>query len=191
VYALSNNHVLANVNTDLTPDRSEVGDPTLQPAAADYGRLPNDRIGELSAFNRMRMTGETMDAALSLLDPGLLFDPSFRGIRIAGVADAYQGQRVWKLGRTTAGTWGVVGSTNVRFAGVDYDNAGVRVVFDHQIEVWGTNGRPFSEGGDSGSLVLDEHNNAVGLLFAGSARGGYTLMHPIGTVLDAFGVDLL
>ena len=44
-----------------------------------------------------------------------------------------------------------------------------------------------SQGGDSGSLVLDKDNNAVGLLFAGSNTS--TLMNPIQYVLDAFGVE--
>jgi len=46
-----------------------------------------------------------------------------------------------------------------------------------------------SAGGDSGSLVLDEENRAVGLLFAGSEK--YTIINQINHVLDQLGVSLV
>lgn len=46
-----------------------------------------------------------------------------------------------------------------------------------------------SMAGDSGSLVLSEDNYAIGLLFAGS--NDYTVLNPIGVVLDKLGVDLV
>ena len=46
-----------------------------------------------------------------------------------------------------------------------------------------------SKAGDSGSLVLDEENRAVGLLFAGSEE--FTVINPIKTVLDKLGFDLV
>ncbi|MDI9567293.1 MAG: hypothetical protein QM219_00115, partial [Bacillota bacterium] len=46
-----------------------------------------------------------------------------------------------------------------------------------------------SAGGDSGSLVLDGENNAVGLLFAGSEK--YTIINQINHVLDQLGVSLV
>lgn len=45
-----------------------------------------------------------------------------------------------------------------------------------------------SKGGDSGSLVLDADNRAVGLLFAGSAVT--TLLNPIGPVLRQLDLEL-
>ncbi len=44
VYALSNNHVFASINS------GRVGDPILQPGAGDGGSDPADRIGTLHAF---------------------------------------------------------------------------------------------------------------------------------------------
>jgi hypothetical protein len=68
------------------------------------------------------------------------------------------------------------------------------VRFDDQIEVTGVGPGPFSAGGDSGSVVYDRDTNAaVGLLFAGSERGGpggqgLTYCNPVGVVLDELGV---
>jgi len=51
-------------------------------------------------------------------------------------------------------------------------------VFVNQILVSAMSG-----GGDSGSLVTDQHNRAVGLLFAGSQA--VTIVNPILAVLEA------
>ena len=45
-----------------------------------------------------------------------------------------------------------------------------------------------SPGGDSGSLVLNDQKQAVGLLFAGS--DAVTILNPIEKVCDALGVTL-
>ena len=48
---------------------------------------------------------------------------------------------------------------------------------------------PMSQGGDSGSLLVDaDSRRAVGLLFAGSSQA--TVFNPIQTVLDALGVTI-
>jgi len=46
----------------------------------------------------------------------------------------------------------------------------------------------FSKPGDSGSLVLDEENNAIGLLFAGSDKA--TVCNVITNVFKALDVEL-
>jgi hypothetical protein len=48
---------------------------------------------------------------------------------------------------------------------------------------------PMSQPGDSGSLVLNDSDEAVGLLFAGSDQ--FTIFSPIGLVLDKFEVELV
>jgi hypothetical protein len=67
--------------------------------------------------------------------------------------------------------------------------------FDNQFEVEGSDSGPFSQGGDSGSLIVDSGHRAVALLFAGSDLGGsngqgLTFANPIRAVLDALKVDL-
>jgi len=52
---------------------------------------------------------------------------------------------------------------------VDYDAGSA--VLDHQTEIAGLPNMPFSDRGDSGSLVVDETMWAVGLLFCGNPNG--------------------
>jgi hypothetical protein len=66
--------------------------------------------------------------------------------------------------------------------------------FDNQIEIEGAEEDGFRDGGDSGSLIVDEGRRAVALLFAGSDIGGtngkgLTYANPIRAVLDALGVE--
>lgn len=54
---------------------------------------------------------------------------------------------------------------------------------------------PFSDSGDSGSLIVDDDRLAIGLLFAGGDEGGrngkgLTYANPLRAVLDALQVDL-
>ena len=69
---------------------------------------------------------------------------------------------------------------------VQYDDA--VHTFDDQVEIVGRTGA-FSAGGDSGSVIWRSRDRApLGLLFAGSARGGsggagVTFANPLATVL--------
>jgi hypothetical protein len=74
--------------------------------------------------------------------------------------------------------------------GVEYDD-GVHT-FDDQVEIEGLTGA-FSAGGDSGSVIWRSTDRApLGLLFAGSERGGgagggVTFANPLATVLKVIG----
>jgi hypothetical protein len=66
--------------------------------------------------------------------------------------------------------------------------------FDDQMEIEGFGAGPFSQGGDSGSLIFSsDTRQAVGLLFAGGEEGGadVTYANPIGAVLDALDARLV
>jgi hypothetical protein len=68
--------------------------------------------------------------------------------------------------------------------------------FNNQVEIEGAGDAPFSQGGDSGSLIVDADRRAVGLLFAGGDHGGtngkgLTYANPLRSVLDALKVDLV
>jgi hypothetical protein len=52
-YILSNNHVLANEN------KGKVGDPILQPGPCDGGKLPDDKVAELSEFVPIKFPEES------------------------------------------------------------------------------------------------------------------------------------
>ena len=204
---LSNNHILANEN-DARP-----GDFVLQPAPADggteadaiaelldfvpitfsesepgpLGRLAERILGPLLTALGLGLkrlpTGRTnlVDAAVAEpLDAGSV-DPEVLGIgRVAGTVEAEIGMPIRKSGRTTGVTSGkVTGLDGV----VQVDYRGKSAVF-RQVLVTDM----LSKGGDSGSLVVDAENRAVGLLFAGSAVT--TLLNPIGAVLHQLDLDL-
>jgi len=68
------------------------------------------------------------------------------------------------------------------------------VQFDRQIEVQRDGSAPFSEGGDSGSLIVDaETREPVALLFAGGEKNGVksTFANPIDLVLQHYGVTVV
>jgi hypothetical protein len=92
------------------------------------------------------------------------------------------GELVWKVGRTTGLTQGMVSATELDDLTVQYDIGDL--VFDDQIEIGpAVPGQPFSMGGDSGSLIVDAQRNAVALLFAGNDVDA-TYANPIAAVLS-------
>ena len=114
---------------------------------------------------------------------------------LAGVGPAFvdTGTRVAKVGRTTGLTRGSVTAFELDNVVVGYDIGNLR--FDNQIEIEGAETGPFSQGGDSGSLIVDGELKAVALLFAGGDQGGtngqgLTYANPIQKVLDSLEVDL-
>ena len=98
-----------------------------------------------------------------------------------GVASATLGTSVQKTGRTTGFTQGRITQIEVTTS-VDYN--GRTATFTGQLMATG-----MSEGGDSGSAVLDDDKNIVGLLYAGSPRA--TLINPIQTVLDLLNIEIV
>ncbi|MGD8331462.1 MAG: hypothetical protein PVJ49_18665, partial [Acidobacteriota bacterium] len=93
---------------------------------------------------------------------------------------------VMKYGRTTSETKGRVQGINAT-VNVGYDSGVARFV--GQIVIGGGG---FSQGGDSGSLIVvqkgPDARKPVGLLFAGG--GGVTVANPIDEVLSAFNVTI-
>ena len=164
---LSNNHVLANSNA------AKKGDDIVQPGPYDGGKRPDDVIGPLERFVRLKSGSNAVDVAWALLDERFRdFDASYDGKRLASVLaqdDVASSEAVWKIGRTTGLTRGAVGAIELDNVAVDYD--GTVYSFDGQIEVIGDDGA-FSNGGDSGSFIIGAGNHPLGLLFAGSDKGG-------------------
>jgi len=96
--------------------------------------------------------------------------------------DATLGMQVHKTGRTTGYTHGLVSQ---KHATVRVGYPGGTALFEEQIIISPLNSsQPFSQPGDSGSLILNELN-PVGLLFAGS--DSITIANPILTVMDRLG----
>jgi hypothetical protein len=114
---------------------------------------------------------------------------------LAGVEAAFldAGAKVAKVGRTTGLTHGRVTAFELDNVVVGYDLGNLR--FDNQIEIEGAEAGPFSQGGDSGSVIVDEELKAVALLFAGGDQGGtngqgLTYASPIHKVLEVLAVEL-
>lgn len=157
-YVLSNNHVLANSND------ARIGDPILQPGPFDGGSAPADIIARLSRFVPIKFDGSCnfVDAAIAegrfdTLDREIYWIGYAKGVSTVKVGDVVQ-----KTGRTTNYTTGRVTGLNAT-VNVNYGNGRVAKMCRQIIT---TN---MSAGGDSGSLLCDLNENAVGLLFAGSS----------------------
>lgn len=219
-FILSNNHVLANA-TSGRDGRAGIGDPILQPGAADGGTVDKDKIAVLAKFVPIEMTGRVppclasrsvesainrwlrmsrspvrvevvakslenpenlVDAALARpLNPRLI-DRKILGLgEVRGSHDAELGLAVRKSGRTTGVTDGEIQVVDATVS-IVYSND-LTATFRDQILT-----NRMAEGGDSGSLLLDENMNAVGLLFAGSNKS--TIYNKITTVLGMLDVSL-
>lgn len=176
-YVLSNNHVLANSND------ANLGDPIYQPGPFDGGG-PGDAIGRLARYIPITFDGSCnyVDAAIAEVP----FDTIDRDIYWIGypttaAVSAEVGMLVKKTGRTTHFTTGQV---RVVKATVNVGYGGGKVArFCNQIIT-----TDMSDGGDSGSLVLDTENRPVGLLFAGSSTA--TILNPIAAVQVSLRVRL-
>jgi len=211
---LSNNHVLANRNNASqgdpilqpgpadggTPERDIIAllerfEPILynqEPAAcslaSSYASLGNKLARWIGSQHRMEVyqfrpyAANLIDAALArpILESELSDEIMEIG-EVAGVSEASLGMDVMKSGRTTALTNGAI---TILDATVTVNYGGERTAsFDHQIV-----SSPMSQGGDSGSLLMEKANKrAIGLLFAGSSQA--TLFNPIQSVLNILKVD--
>jgi len=192
ISVLSNNHVLANEN------RGKRGDAIVQPGIYDGGSVPDDVVAALVNFTRLKKTGANfVDCALGDVARGIKFDRTkLRGLgKLSGLGDAFLdgGANVAKVGRTTGATHGKVTAFELDNVVVGYDIGNLR--FDNQVEIESDGDGPFSDGGDSGSLIVDSEKRGVALLFAGSDQGGsngqgLTYANPLRIVLESLKVEL-
>jgi hypothetical protein len=155
-YMLSNNHVLALGN--LLPAGSAI----LQPGPADGGTAA-DQIATLTRFVPVQAVS-TVDCAIAKPTTPDLLGASILALGIpAGTAAVTPSMAVQKFGRTTrltAGTVTTVGANVVFPATKPYPNVGA-VTFTGQIAITSqTPGTSFAEGGDSGSLIIDQASGA-------------------------------
>ena len=200
-YVLSNNHVLADVN------RAAPGDPVVQPGPLDVraGRAvsPATLVGVLDRFVPISFQrSNVVDCAVAELLPGIEFyagwTEAIPGV-VKGVAPVTLddlGRPVAKAGRTTGVTRGRITQVNVDRLKVDMgDDGRPRIaLFSDQIEVEGER-RAFSDGGDSGSLIVDGAGFGRALLFAGGEEEetgrDLTYANALTTVLQKLGVGLV
>jgi len=187
---LSNNHVFANT-TSRTNFRGHIGDHIYQPGSADGG-TESDTIATLYKFIPFNDEGNNLvDAALAMpisqdiASPYILVDGQSNTTAIRGVRTITEPIKVKKYSRTSTVDWGKVIDWNFTVA-VDFDD-GITRKFVDQILV-----EIETRGGDSGSMLLDEDDNAVGLIFAGGVdKSGkwYGVANKIRNVLAMFSGD--
>lgn len=194
-YVLSNNHVLAN------NDACAMGDEILSPGPADAG--PDARtIARLALWKPLFAAG-SFDAAIAELEAEIVADPLDYGelgrIELPPVADRYEPRHVVKRGRTTGATRGLVSAFDLDGVAIDYGVPGVPriVTFDGSIEIVGATDpvrEPFSDAGDSGSLVICADTMRPYALLYGGGRDesgvDRTLCHFLPPVLEWFGVEI-
>lgn len=202
---LSNNHVLADT------DRATLGDPIWSPAPLDGGTAAH-AIARLSSVVPLSPAGRNeVDAAVAVLDrednegsndrdDGDRPRNDIDGLTLTGpvdddeIADLVGSlDQVRKHGRTTGLTTGTITAVELDGVAVGYDTG--TFVFDRNIEIQGAPAKPFSQGGDSGSVIHTRQGLGVGLLYAGSdlpvEAGGTTYANPLHLALSALGVRLL
>ena len=214
---LSNNHVLANLSNGRD-GRAQTGDSILQPGKYDNGLQSEDVIAYLERFIPIYSGMGSSSCPLAALAESVVnnvlhfFRPDYSfklykekpknsvdcalakpinddilkeeilGIgEIAGTADYEIGTNVKKSGRTTGVTTGKIKviDTTVEINMSETESA----VFENQFIT-----DPMSSPGDSGSVVLNKENKAVGLLFAGS--GYASVCNDIHLVCDALDIRL-
>jgi hypothetical protein len=193
--ALSNNHVLADMNSGR-----KAQDRILQPGT--YPPDENDVIGVLNDFVALRASPpglapphkdvalNEVDVAVAELADGIRWRQGFLPFRgqVAPytIAPPRLGDEVFKVGRTTGLTRGVVVDIGTIVGPVAYDEG--PCWFRRAITIEGIGGTTFSDRGDSGSIIVRSTGEIVGLLFAGNGQQTYAC--PIETAVDALGCSL-
>lgn len=206
-HILSNNHVLANSND------AYIGDSIYQPGPHDGG-TEADTIAHLVSFEPIQFVGasdcpignfvvnawnklagffnrqtrlQAITEVINLVDCAIASpikdeDISDEILEIGiptGFAEVEIGTKVKKSGRTTGLNEGMV---TILEAIVQVGYGSKVAVFTDQIIT-----SKLAEGGDSGSVVLNENNEVIGLLFAGSDQ--VTIVNDIFNVIDALELD--
>lgn len=184
LFILSNNHVLANSNS------AQIGDPILQPGVFDGGNLQTDVIARLTQYVEIKFGDQPnfVDCAIAQTAPPLV-TPNNKCIGRLNPTPVNGNlfMVVKKCGRTTQFTRGLITATNVTIR-VSYGTLG-QALYQNQLLITSIPGFPFSQPGDSGSLIVNNFTNQpVGLLFAGSSF--VTIANPINAVLSALNVSI-
>ncbi|MCD9186277.1 MAG: hypothetical protein LUM44_07575 [Pyrinomonadaceae bacterium] len=172
VYLLSNSHVFV----DLTKEGKDDSDLILHPSPGDPAA--SKAVAELYDYAPIIFGGDVekpnfVDAAIAKLFRGQTHSKEIA--RIGKVEDYLSKEQVelrsncQKVGRTTGLTRGRIFSIHLSIW-VKYSAKGKEAFFKDQFLIIPTDNSSFVRGGDSGSLVVNDANKAVGLIFAGASE---------------------
>ena len=156
----------------------------------DFARLRKSPARAHVANGDVNWNG--IDAAVAFLYDDVAWEPRYLPARRtlpapARWAPVKLGDEVFKVGRTTGLTRGTIVMTTLELGPVGYELG--PCWFRQCFAVENTSrDKPFSDGGDSGSLIVKPTGEAVGLLFAGD--GTYTYACDLGRVLARFKATL-
>jgi hypothetical protein len=167
---LSNNHVFANCSTEDRPN-AQVGDPIYQPGRADGAVEEKDVVATLARWIPYSVTSDNLvDAAVATPKPGVITSDLVLGqdgefITPGEMAPIKTKTHVKKYGRTSGMTNGDI---------IDWDFAttmtypgGAKVRYVDQLLA-----KLDTYSGDSGSILLDDNDNVVGMVFGGTEVNG-------------------
>jgi len=178
-HLLSNSHVFA----DLQKATVDEGDSIMQPSPGEPGN--NRPIGTLVNFSALKFEGDVnepnhIDAAIAKLwssqqhKPLLPFIGAVKGY--VNKKDIKIGEPARKFGRTTGYTVGNIFSIYLDIW-IQYDRTRQSAFFENQllVEPAAPACQKFVAKGDSGSLLVDENQHAIGLIFGGMSEAPDTI----------------
>jgi hypothetical protein len=222
IHLLSNSHVFA----DLRKAKVDDGDLIMQPSPGEPAS--NRPIGALVNFSALKFDHDIkepnhIDAAIAKLWGRQQHKPV---IPLIGAVKGYVekkdieiGEAARKFGRTTGYTEGRIFSIYLDIW-ISYDRTGESAFFQNQLLIEPASPRfsKFVAKGDSGSLLVDAQQHAIGLIFAGMSEAqespmalqhieavvgtdpdtnkpkrieSYGVANPISEVLDRLKIELL
>lgn len=202
LFGLTNNHVsgmcnYANIGEKiLAPGHIDITATGLNPFTIGYHSKALPMVQGLP--DNVDISTNNDAALIEIADEALV--TSFQGVSYDTPADSFDmlaGQTVDKVGRTTGHTRGtiigqIIGPHPVRYSTAGY---GEHIsFFDPVFAIQGNGGQPFSQPGDSGSLITIEQNGqryAVGLVFAGNPNDGLSFALPLRPILATLDVTLV
>ncbi|AYF53604.1 hypothetical protein Z957_08355 [Clostridium sp. K25] len=176
-YILTCNHVVAG-NVRGTVDKFVV-----QPAPKYGGKVPKDVVGLVSRFVPVDLGGDFnyVDAAI------VKTDRSKASIAIAFIGPINRtsftqiGEKVKKVGATTELTTGII---KTKYTSILINFLGRQVTFKNQITT-----TKMSDEGDSGSILLNDKNEALGMLMGDNST--ISIYNTISDVVESLEVHIL
>ena len=212
IHLLSNSHVFA----DLRKTNIDNGDLIMQPSPGEPAS--NRPIASLVNFTALEFNDQKkpnyIDAAIAklwVLHQHKPVIPLIGGVKgYVETKDIVIGETARKFGRTTGYTEGRVFSIYLDIW-IHYDRRGQSALFQDQllVEPALAGFKKFVGKGDSGSLLVDVEQHAIGLIFGGMSEApesmrdlvkpdpvpqrieGYGVANPISEVLDRLKIELL